>query len=699
MSTQGTSTQADDGKARMLRFVSRCTSVDELVDTFANLIDETTLFICTKNVFDVGLRRRFSVTLRNGTPVLRGEAEVQESPARLSGPTSPIGIRLKLLKLTPDSLALRERLLERRREKEVTQVDPLPLPPVPMPPVRTITPRRGRSGRFQTTPGAGPVVPPGERISGIMAALMPDLPPAETPSEVIRADSVPNKVESVQVKIETGPVKAELSDPHIPIKQVHAPEASGRTLNALARALERGSAPAPPVVPPSAAAAALASAVQLKPAVVPPPTPPARAPSASPAPLPSPGKPRVPDPSSAVPELTVAETTIPETTAERTMPRSASPADDATGDDSDDDGDRITELEADARTRPRSPSVSMAELPHEERAPSSDIILPANPLSEISDRSLEAMIEVVIYEDDLPPRDESFDTLLTPRPMTIPPALAVPPAESASNGASSGRLDLGALSSDARARTATASPYAGEARRGGGGRFLLALVAIALGFGSGYLVFGTDLVRKRAASSSDRAPAAARPGTGAPAAAPAGEEAQPADPTPAEPTPASDASGSGDKPTAAASCTAAIDTSPATARVLLDGREAGVGSLEDVVVPCDREFSLKVEHAGYKTFERRFTAATGVPLRIDAALTRQEPVVSKKSRLRISTEPSGAIVTVDGKVIGRGPASVTVGTGDTVFITATLKGHKGWSKKVYVKKKAQTVSATLEPIE
>jgi hypothetical protein len=697
MSTQGTSTQADDGKARMLRFVSRCTSVDELVDTFANLIDETTLFICTKNVFDVGLRRRFSVTLRNGTPVLRGEAEVQESPARLSGPTSPIGIRLKLLKLTPDSLALRERLLERKREKEVTQVDPLPLPPVPMPPVRTITPRKGRSGRFQTTPGAGPVVPPGARISGIRAAMMPDAPATEPPSEVIRADSVPNKVESVQVKIETGPVKAELSDPHIPIKPVHNPEASGRTLNALARALERGSAPAPPVVPPASAAAALASAVSLKPAMVPPPTPPARGPSASPAPLPSIDKPRVPDLSSAVPELTAAETTIPETTAERTTPRS-SPADDE-GDDVS-DGDSIAELEADAKTqtRPRAPSVSMAELPHEERAPSSDIILPANPLSEISDRSLEAMIEVVIYEDDLPPRDESFDTLLTPRPMTIPPALAVPPAESASNGASSPRLDLGALPSDARARTATASPYAGEVRGGGGGRFIFALIAIALGFGSGYLVFGTDLLRKRAAPATSAAPV--RPGTGAAApAAAGGEEQQPAEPTAAEPEPTAAPSGAGDRPAPATACTAAIDTSPATARVLVDGREAGVGSLEDVAVPCDREFSLKVEHAGYKTFDRRFTAATGVPLRIDAALTRQEPVVSKKSKLRISTEPAGAIVTVDGKVIGRGPASVTVGTGDTVFVTATLKGHKGWSKKVYVKKKAQTVSATLEPIE
>ena len=56
-------------------------------------------------------------------------------------------------------------------------------------------------------------------------------------------------------------------------------------------------------------------------------------------------------------------------------------------------------------------------------------------------------------------------------------------------------------------------------------------------------------------------------------------------------------------------------------------------------------------------------------------------------------------VTVDGKVIGRGPASVTIDTGGTVFVTATLKGHKGWSKKVYLKKKTQAVAAKLEPIE
>ncbi|HEU5061281.1 MAG TPA: PEGA domain-containing protein, partial [Kofleriaceae bacterium] len=620
----------------MLRFVSRCASLDELVETFASLIDETSLFICTKNVFDVGLRRRFAVTLRNGTPVLRGEAEVQESPARLAGPSSPIGIRLKLLKLTPDSLQLRERLLERKREKEVTQVDPPPLPPVPMPPVRTIAPRRGRSGRFQTTPGAGPVLPPGERISGIMAAIAADgssAPATAAPSEVVRTDSVPNKVEPVQVKIESVPVKAEVSDPHIPVKPVPDPHAvSGRTLNALARALDpAGRAPA---VQPAAAAAALASAVSLK----------STGPAADRA--------RIPEPPAAVPEPTASETTIPEATAERITSVAGAL-----------DADEENELDADARTRPRAPSVAISEAPHEERAPSSDIILPANPLSEISDRSLEAMIEVVIYEDDLPPRDDSFDNLLTPRPMTIPPPLAAPP-EGAGNGASAAAIDLGLL--DGRARTATASPHpVGEPRGGGARRFFIALLAIALGFGSGYLVFGTDLLR-RGGGDAEPAPAAAQTAatTSDPAPPPATGDEQPAPAATADPP---------------ATCTAAIDTAPPTARVLLDDKEIGVGSLEDIAVPCDKQFNLKVEHAGYRTFERRFTAATGVPLRIDAALTRQEPAVVKKSRLRIATEPAGAIVTVDGKVVGRGPASVTVGTGDTVFVTATLKGHKGWS--------------------
>ena len=147
----------------MLRFVSRCNSVDELIEAFANLIDETTLFICTRSVFDVGLQRRFVVTLASGVPMLRGEAQVLESPARLSGPDSPVGLRLRLLKLTPESMALRDRLLERKMEKkEVTDVDPLGRRRDAQPKVAMPAPRKTARGRFQTTPGAGPVVPPAE---------------------------------------------------------------------------------------------------------------------------------------------------------------------------------------------------------------------------------------------------------------------------------------------------------------------------------------------------------------------------------------------------------------------------------------------------------------------------------------------------------------------------------------------------------
>jgi hypothetical protein len=275
--------------------------------------------------------------------------------------------------------------------------------------------------------------------------------------------------------------------------------------------------------------------------------------------------------------------------------------------------------------------------------------------------------------------------------MTIPPPLA-PGEPGGPNGASADHHDLDPLGMRARTVTAQPLPFREPARRGRGARIALSLIAIALGFGTGYVVFGTDLLRK--GSSESRPAAQPQPPIATQPTAPPVNDTQPAEPTEPTAPPVNDT-----QPAAAADCTASIDTAPATARVLLDGKEIGVGSLDEVKVPCGKELSLKVEHAGYKTFERHFTAETGVPLRIDAALTRQEPAVSKKARLKIASDPDGAILTVDGKVIGRGSASVTIDIGDTVFVTATLKGYKGWSKKVYVKKKTQSVSAKLEAIE
>jgi hypothetical protein len=114
---------------RMLRFATRVDTVDALIETFSNLIEKDSLFIVTKSMLPVGLRRRFAVTLRDGRPVLSGEAEVQESPALLSGPGSAAGVRLRLLRLTPASLALHKRMLDHKREHETTQVTSMPAPP------------------------------------------------------------------------------------------------------------------------------------------------------------------------------------------------------------------------------------------------------------------------------------------------------------------------------------------------------------------------------------------------------------------------------------------------------------------------------------------------------------------------------------------------------------------------------------------
>jgi hypothetical protein len=224
-----------------------------------------------------------------------------------------------------------------------------------------------------------------------------------------------------------------------------------------------------------------------------------------------------------------------------------------------------------------------------------------------------------------------------------------------------------------------------EARSSLGSQILISLLTSALGFAAGYLVFGTDLIRKKEVA----APVATVPEPAAPEpAAPEPVAPEPVAPEPVAPEPAV---------VEDQTCTVTIEPTPPTARALLDGKEVGVGELADLAVPCGRELKLVVEHAGYRTFEKSFTASPELPLRIDASLARL-PAAPKRSRLRVVTDPAGAILTVDGKVVGRTPTTVTVTTAETVFLTATLKGYKGWTKRVTVKKKKQTVSANLDAI-
>ncbi|HKE18096.1 MAG TPA: PEGA domain-containing protein, partial [Kofleriaceae bacterium] len=117
---------------RLLRFGTRFDSEVELLRSFAPLVDGDVIFIATRSSFTVGLRRQFSVELRSGRAILRGEGEVIESPARLSGPDSTSGLRFRMLRLTGESLAFHARMLHLKEQRDeaddVTEVaDPAAL--------------------------------------------------------------------------------------------------------------------------------------------------------------------------------------------------------------------------------------------------------------------------------------------------------------------------------------------------------------------------------------------------------------------------------------------------------------------------------------------------------------------------------------------------------------------------------------------
>src|SRR5262245_26575376 len=98
-------------QGRLLRIVTRCSSVDEFTTTFERFIDETTIFIVTGDPRPVGVKQPFVITLSNGEALLHGEAEVLETR---TGATGPRGMRLRFLRLDDRSRAFHRQIMEMR---------------------------------------------------------------------------------------------------------------------------------------------------------------------------------------------------------------------------------------------------------------------------------------------------------------------------------------------------------------------------------------------------------------------------------------------------------------------------------------------------------------------------------------------------------------------------------------------------------
>ncbi|HTE52395.1 MAG TPA: PEGA domain-containing protein [Kofleriaceae bacterium] len=572
----------ESAREGLLRFGTRFDSEDDLAQAFSQLIDGDILFIATRSAFTVGLRRQFSLELRDGRAVLRGEGQVIESPSRLSGPGSPIGLRFRMLRLTSDSMAFHTRLLGYKFQREDNEDT-------------VVTGMDGalRSALLEGLAGDGSILP-------------------ANPLSDLSDDALDDLIECV----------------------IHEDVVSHR-------------APSDELYTPGSAA------------MVPPPR-------------------DEPPPSTELVRLPSAPMMRHSSVVTHSSPSIGS-------------GSR-------SRDFLQRPVSVTGPFPFRETGPYPYQETGSYPFQEMGPYSFhETGPFPFAHESGAFPFHETgphptYMPAHTPAPV---PAPAPPPQAQ-------------------RAPILVSIGAAGQA--------LTALLASGLGFFGGYLVFHqSDRAPTQVAAApaptvaapaapavappvaplqpapapTAAAPVAPAPTASAPiAAAPAPTAAELA-PTPAAPTPAPTPAAAPQPSTAHADCVLSITTRPAAARVLIDGHRVADGPLADVSVPC-QELTVTIQHPGFRPYTRQLVARAGKPIKIDADLARIESAAPLR-QLSIESKPPGAIITIDGSVVGRAPFRGKV-SGKSVFVTATQHGYKVWSKHVRVTDRVTSISVSLEPI-
>ncbi|HVK74845.1 MAG TPA: hypothetical protein VM734_16060, partial [Kofleriaceae bacterium] len=119
--------ETSDAPVKVLRVATRCSSLEQFVETFSRSYDQRTLFIASMTTRPPGSQGPFVMLLADGTRALRGTCEVIEAWTTPSGPFRRPGVRIKLLQLDADSEEVVVRL---RRARRAT----MPAPPPVMPP-------------------------------------------------------------------------------------------------------------------------------------------------------------------------------------------------------------------------------------------------------------------------------------------------------------------------------------------------------------------------------------------------------------------------------------------------------------------------------------------------------------------------------------------------------------------------------------
>ena len=127
-----------------------------------------------------------------------------------------------------------------------------------------------------------------------------------------------------------------------------------------------------------------------------------------------------------------------------------------------------------------------------------------------------------------------------------------------------------------------------------------------------------------------------------------------------------------------------------------DGAEVSIG--EQVAgrtplrleLPCQTH-EVHVRRVRYRDEHRTVELAPGELEKLKLHLDRPT------HRLRITSTPRGARVTVSGRDEGSAPVTATVRGFENITVKVEMPGYRPWSKKVYARRASTTVTARLTP--
>ncbi|MDB4959157.1 MAG: hypothetical protein JWO36_6726 [Myxococcales bacterium] len=387
---------------------------------------------------------------------------------------------------------------------------------------------------------------------------------------------------------------------------------------------------------------------------------------------------------------------------------------------------------------PRAPTID------EIRTPGSDLVLPANPLTGITDESLEGFVDCTIYEEtgnffpvEAAPDDPDLDPIASPpvfAPITSaraavapppdvptqddapafitePPIPAEPPSEiqyappaydytppmqQPSHGMFGSPpleypLATPPFAMDALAPPLPARPHPGVTAEIAIPRPRPNLRWYALG-GAAFLLVVTIIVvaAKSSAAAPESHETAARTAEPAmavtPPAAPIAAKSQPAIASDTPPEPEEPQVG-GMPVVGKGPCRMTIMTTPAGSTVQLDGLAVGPSPIT-VDGPCQRR-QLAVAHARYQGATQWVTPTPGKAASVEVVL--QRPTHS----LMIETAPLGATISIGGRRAGTSPTMVELMGFSSIAITITKPGYAPITKRIYSKQPSDKLFVRL----